>query len=376
MELQGSYFQYATFIIVIISISVQLIFWLRYYLKSVTPDSPVLSSDKPPVSVIICARNEEPNLREHLPSVLQQNYPDYEVIVVNDCSEDNTDMVLKDFMARFPHLRTSTIVKDSRFHHNKKLAQLIGIKAAKNEVLLFTDADCVPVSEDWVALMTSHLRGEKSIVLGYGGYEMEKGILNSYIRYDTMFIAMQYLGRALRGRPYMGVGRNLAYRKSLFLSGSGFSSHYHLASGDDDLFVNANASSTNVAVETNPGSHIRSVPAKSFNELLQQKKRHLSTAGLYKLRDKFMLIAEPFSRVLFYTSIITVLALNYLWQVALGLLIIRGVIMVVTLSKAGKRLGEKKIILPALFFDILAPFINTLFYLSALRNKGKKDRWR
>jgi len=270
MSLQGSVLQYITFSVFILSLVMQLFYWLRYYLKSSINISLPVEKKKPPVSVIICARNEASNLKEHLPAVLQQDYPDYEVIVVNDCSEDDSDMVLSELKLTYPHLKISTIKKDPLFHHNKKLAQIIGIKAAKNELLLFTDADCEPSSERWISLMTSHMRNEKSIVLGYGGYRPERGLLNSYIRYDTMFIAMQYLGMAMRGRPYMGVGRNLAYRKSLFLQGTGFSSHYHIASGDDDLFVNANANAVNTAVETGACSHTRSVPARSFSELFAQ----------------------------------------------------------------------------------------------------------
>lgn len=376
MSIQGSVFQYITFSVFIISLLIQLFFWLRYYLKSSAPAPSTVDESKPPVSVIICARNEAVNLREHLPAVLQQDYSDYEVIVVNDCSEDDSDMVLSELKVQFPHLKISTIKKDPLFHHNKKLAQIIGIKAATNDILLFTDADCRPVSDKWIALMTSHLRNEKTIVLGYGGYNHGKGLLNRYIRYDAMFIAMQYLGRALRGLPYMGVGRNLAYRKSLFLSSNGFSKHYHIASGDDDLFVNANANKQNTAAETGPGSHTRSVPAGSFNDLLRQKQRHMSTAGMYRTRDKFMLIVEPISRLLFYASFVLSLVTEYLWPVATGLFFVRLITMVIVLSRAGRRFDDRDLTFPALFFDLVAPFINSLFYLSALGNKGKKKPWR
>ena len=174
-----------------------------------------------------------------LPSVLEQEYPDYEVIVVNDCSEDNSYDVLGILLEKYPNLKISTINKDPKFTHNKKFAQFIGIKAAKNELLLFTDADCKPVSNRWLEYMTSHFDEKTNFVLGYGGFFSKGGLLNKYIRYDCMFIAMQYLGMALRGVPYMGVGRNLAYRRSVFFRNKGFGSHNHIVSGDDDLMVNS-----------------------------------------------------------------------------------------------------------------------------------------
>jgi len=219
--------------------AVQLFYYLYFYLSLLKKRPAGDPGKKGPVSVIICARNEEENLRAFMPSVLTQDYPDYEVIVVNDCSEDNTFEVLGELIPRYPHLRVSTVQKDPKFTHNKKFAQFIGIKAAANEYLLFTDADCQPVSPGWITGMVSHFSEKTDFVLGYGGFFRGKGLLNQYIRYDTMTIAMQYLGMAIRGLPYMGVGRNLAYKRSVFFKNKGFSSHNYVISGDDDLFVNA-----------------------------------------------------------------------------------------------------------------------------------------
>lgn len=192
---------------------IQLLYYLWFYL-SVWLFKPVQKvSNKQPVSVIICARNEAENLKMFLPSILEQDYPDYEVIVVNDCSEDNSYIVLGEYLQKYPNLKISTVNKDPKFTHNKRFAQFIGIKAAKNEILLFTDADCQAVSKNWISSMSSHFDDKTSFVLGYGGYKREKGFLNRYIRYDSMTIAMQYLGMAIRRIPYMGVGRNLAYRR-------------------------------------------------------------------------------------------------------------------------------------------------------------------
>jgi len=300
MIYQGNLILSVVFSVFALSTAVQVFFYLRYYLAVSLYKHPAGSTDKKPVSVIICARNEAENLRKYLPSVLEQNYPDYEVIVVNDCSEDDTYAVLGNFLHKYPHLKTSTISKDPRFTHNKKFAQFIGIKAAGNDILLFTDSDCGAESEYWVERMASQFNDKTDFVLGYGGYFKTKGLLNRYIRYDTFTIALQYLGMAVRSAPYMGVGRNLAYRRSLFFEKKGFGTHTHVLSGDDDLFVNSNAKGTNTCVEFRKEAHTRSVPCSTVKEWIKQKKRHFTTAPYYKLRDKFRLITEPVSRVLFY----------------------------------------------------------------------------
>jgi cellulose synthase/poly-beta-1,6-N-acetylglucosamine synthase-like glycosyltransferase len=197
--------------------AVQLFYYLWFYLAVHMKRTGNTGTSLPPVSVIICARNEAVNLENFLPSILGQDYPDYEVIVVNDCSEDNSYDILGQLIGRYPHLRVSNVNKDPKFTHNKKFAQFIGIKAAKNEILVFTDADCKPESKKWLQEIASAFDDKTDFVLGYGGYIKSKGLLNRYLRYDCAMIAMQYFGMAIRGVPYMGVGRNLAYRRSLFL---------------------------------------------------------------------------------------------------------------------------------------------------------------
>ena len=364
------------FLLFALTASIQLFYYFFFYLAVYSFKPTDCSSKTVPVSVIICARNEEENLNNFLPAVLEQDYPDYEVIVVNDCSEDNSYDVLGKFLIQYPHLKISTITKDLNFTHNKKFAQFIGIKAAKNDILVFTDADCQPESDKWLRGMTQHFDDKTSFVLGYGGYLKEKGLLNKYIRYDSMTIALQYLGMAIRGVPYMGVGRNLAYRRSLFFSNKGFGSHHHLISGDDDLFVNSNASRNNTKVEFRPGIHTRSIPCSGIKEWITQKKRHLTTGPYYKLRDKVLLIAEPFTRILFYTTLIILLSLTFLWPYVTGIFALRFFTQITIFTLVKKRLNEPGIILYSLFFDIFSPLINGTIYLSNIRSRPGKSKWK
>ncbi len=364
------------FIVFGLTAIVQVFYYLYFYLSAGLYRHPQTGNEfRGPVSVIICARNEEENLRKFLPSVLEQDYPDFEVIVVNDCSEDNTFDVLGGFLKKYPNLKVSNITKDPKFTHNKKFAQFIGIKASANDLLLFTDADCYPESRLWIRQMVSHFDINTDFVLGYGGYMHLKGLLNTYIRFDTMTIAMQYLGLAIRGMPYMGVGRNLAYRRSLFFGNRGFAGHSQMASGDDDLFVNAHASSEDTAIEFRKESHTRSLPSPSFKEWLKQKKRHLTTAKYYKQGDKLILTAEPVSRVLFYGLFATLISALFLWPVVLGIFVIRLLIQGIVLNISRKKFNEPGLLPYVLLFDIVSPLMNAGIYLGNFKPGSGKKRW-
>jgi poly-beta-1,6-N-acetyl-D-glucosamine synthase len=364
------------FIIFLLSASIQLFYYLYYYTAAYFYKPPRKEAASQPVSVIICARNEGENLRKFLPAILEQDYPDYEVIVVNDCSEDNSYLILGNFLLQYPHLRISTVNKDPKFTHNKKFAQFIGIKAAKNEILLFTDADCQPESDKWIESMTSHFHEKTDFVLGYGGYMAGKGFLNKYIRYDCLSIAIQYFGMAIRGIPYMGVGRNLAYRRSLFFANNGYGAHNHLISGDDDLFVNTNATKTNTAIEFSQGTHTRSVPASGLKEWMIQKKRHLTTAPYYRLRDKIILSVEPLSRILFYAALIVLICFGFNWIWIAAVFGIRLLTQFTVYILSAKKLNERGLLPFLIFFDIFSPLLNGILFLSNTGSKSGKNRWR
>ncbi|TAH42261.1 MAG: glycosyltransferase [Bacteroidetes bacterium] len=324
-----------------------------------------------PVSVIICAKNEVLNLRKNLTGVLEQNYPDFEVIVVNDCSWDETGEYLEEMSKKYPHLKVVTLVEQEKYRHGKKFALTLGIKAAKNELLLMTDADCSVESKEWCSIMQSHFNTETEIVLGYGAYMKTKGFLNKLIRFDGFFIAMNYLSAALGGKAYMGVGRNLAYRRSLFFRNKGFAKHNHLFSGDDDLFVNSNSTSKNTAIEIDPKSFTVSEVKSGFSEWQNQKVRHMSTASHYKFYDKFRLFMVPFSGWVFYGLLITLLVLELDWRILLSLY--GGVLLLKLpiLWRNTSRLREKDLFW---IFPILEPvhlLVQPLFYITNLFTKQK-----
>jgi cellulose synthase/poly-beta-1,6-N-acetylglucosamine synthase-like glycosyltransferase len=357
---------------------IQAWYWLQFYRRSAyTEQNAAASTGKfPPLSVVICARNEAENLSKFLPAVLEQDYPSFEVVVVNDCSEDNSFDILGEMMKRYPHLKVSTIQKDPGFAHTKKLAMLIGIKAAKNDLLVFTDADCHPVSKLWLREVASAAAGKAELIIGYGGYIPEKGILNSYIRYETMFIAMQYFGMAMAGVPYMGVGRNLAYRRSYFFDRGGFGPHNHIMSGDDDLFVNRNATADNCSLMLSHDSFTLSVAQENIVAWAKQKRRHFSTAAYYRKNDKVRLAIEPLSRVAYYGLLTTLIVMLVSWPAVLFIALSRLIMRAVILRKATRTFNEERLWFFSLFFDIFAPFVSAFLYLTSGRKGKGREAWK
>jgi len=329
-----------------------------------------------PVSVIICARNEADNLTKNLPLILNQQYSDFEVIVVNDCSEDETEFVLERFQKQYKHLKVTTIKQDAKFRHSKKLALTIGIKAAQNEWILLTDADCCPESPKWIERMQGNFLNDTDIVIGYGGFYKKKSFLNNLIRFDSLFIALQYFTFAIAGKPYMGVGRNLAYRKSLFFTNKGFANHRHLDSGDDDLFVNEVATGKNTRIELTPESITRTESKPTFRDWYYQKKRHITTGHLYKASTKFRLAFEVFSRVFFYPLFILCLIFFTEYYIyILGAFTLRMILQLIIIKVTMNRLKEKFLLLPSLLYDIIVPYLNFMFLISNIFT-SKQLKWK
>lgn len=353
---------------------VQMFYYLGVFTKvgNYTHTSPQPHVDEA-VSIIICARNEEDNLMKNLPLILNQNYPKFEVIVVNDCSFDESYEKLLRMQPDYPHLEIRNIVKNDNYEHGKKFALSIGIKAAKYNRLLLTDADCTPTSANWLKIMQRNFTDKKTIVLGYGPYARGKGFLNKVIRYDTFLIGVQYLSQALRHRTYMGVGRNMAYEKQLFFANKGFASHMHLMSGDDDLFIQEAATRDNVAIEIDHEAHCVSAPKKTWGDWFIQKRRHMTTAVMYPSSIRSFLTMYYVSTALFYVMLIVLAAFLYNWPILIAIFLVRLAVMLLVLGKCAKKLNEKKLVALIPVLDVVMIFVYPSISVSKLL--VRKNKW-
>jgi len=362
------------FAVFVLALFIQLWFYLGCFSRLSFYKKKELQTYTPAASIIICARNEDDNLVEFLPSILSQDYPEFEVVVVNDCSFDNTGDILKEFANKHSNLKIVTIKEDDHYSHGKKVALMMGIKGATHEHLLLTDADCKPNSKDWLKNMMQHFVSETEIVLGYGGYEKQKGFLNKLVRFDTFFIGLQFLSFALAHKTYMGTGRNLAYKKSLFFKMKGFASHYHIESGDDDLFINEAATKQNCKIEVAIENHTISKVKKTFKAWVHQKRRHVTTFKHYNFGSKFRLMMISGSQYLYFTSFIVALVLQFQPMIVLSLFGLRLIIQIIIFTKSMKLLGEKDLIVFAPLIELLLLVVYPMITLSNIF--VKKNKWK
>lgn len=352
-----------------IQIVYQLIFLIGLSRKDNTTEPQLL-----PVSVIVCAHDEEQNLKVLIPALLEQDHSLFEVIIVNDRSNDATfDMLLAE-ASRDHRLRMVHVNRTPPHVDNKKYALTLGIKAARYEWILLTDADCVPTSKSWISSMSAAFNEQTNFVLGYSPYQKLPGLLNKLIRFEALVTAIQYLSFALLKMPYMGVGRNLAYRRSKFLEGKGFNNILKITGGDDDLYVNQNATGKDTAVCLAAGAQLVSVPKLTWREYHRQKIRHLSVGKRYKVKHKLALGAFHATWILSWIVGILLLAVQYRWEWVAGLIAIRVIGWMFTCSKAVQRLSGQF----EMWLVPLLDFIYAFYYLVAgLRALAtKRIKWK
>ncbi len=310
------------------------------------------------VTLIICAKNEAENLRQNLPSILAQRYmnesgkPMYEVIVVNDASDDDTEQVLQELSRQYDHLRPVTISKNAgRNLPGKKYALSKGVEHAAYDWLLLTDADCTPSSENWLARMVAPLQEGKDIVAGIGKHAHAPGLLNAFIRWETMHSFLQYSSYAVAGMPYMAVGRNLACTKKAFQKAQQSAGWDKLPSGDDDLLVNAAGEDHNVAIVAHPQAMTLSPAKNTWGEWVRQKQRHLSTGKYYKTKPLVLLTVYASTQALVWLLFFALLFTGA-WQMALIAMAFRIAIYLTVWSKAAGRMQEKFNLFEYILFDL------------------------
>ena len=356
-------------------IAIQFFYYIIIFGKFAFYKSKKQTSQNFPISVIVCAKNEAENVKKFLPLLMNQDYSNFEVVLIDDASSDETLEIFEEFDKIYKNIKLVKVENNEAFWGNKKFALTMGIKAAKNEHLLFTDADCYPVSNQWITEMSSHFTNEKTIILGYGAYDKIAGsFLNKIIRFETLITATQYFSWAKKGNPYMGVGRNMAYQRSEFFEVNGFVNHMKIRSGDDDLFINQVANKENTAICYSYESFTKSKPKATFSDWITQKRRHIATANYYKKFDKLQLSVFFFSQISFVFLAIFMLITQFQLIVVLSLIGFRYVFSWTSIGFASGKLKEKDVMY---FFPILEIVLMiTQLYLFVINIFSKPVLWK
>lgn len=354
-------------------LTIQIIYLILFLVAFRKPEKSQ-SNEQPGVSVIVAAHDEEENLRELIPLLLLQNYPEFEVIIVEDRSNDNTFDFLLEATKVYERLKMVRVAHKPDHINGKKFAITLGIRAARYDWVLFTDADCRPASTNWIASAAAKFQESAKIVIGFSPYIKSEGLLNSFIRFESFLTGIQFMGLALLGKPYMGVGRNLAYRKALFLNSKGFNSHLGVTGGDDDLFVNEHTSKENTVVSLGTEAIVFSKPKISWGEFLHQKFRHLSVGKHYKFSDKVVLGLFSLTWLLTWFMVLPSLFFSPWINALAALFALRMALMITMLHVLPKKMGD-------VFEAWKTPFLDFMyaFYYLGIGAKAlfvKKVKWK
>ena len=354
-------------------IAVQVLYYLFLFTRLAfykKPDNP--QQQEQSLSVIVCARDEARNLLRNLPGILVQQYDtEHEIIVVNDNSVDESRFILDEFKKSFVNLKSIELTQEAKLISGKKFPLSMGIKSATYDIVLLSDADCVPASEHWIYKMQEGYTEGIEDVLGYGAYNKKPGLLNKIIRFETFHTALQYFSYALAGIPYMGVGRNLSYKREVFLKNKGFSSINQIPSGDDDLFINQVAKKSNTGIVIDPEAHTLSEPKRTLGDWVKQKYRHYTTSRYYLFKHKFLLGLYSMTLFLVYPLLILSI-IFYNWEQALIAFAVRFLLQAIVYYKSMKKLNENDLWPYFLFFDIWM-FFYTFLFLPAVWKKPRKN---
>ena len=333
-----------------------------------------------PVSVVICARDAYEYLTELIPALLHQDYPEFEIVIVNDCSDDDTEEYLKDLARNEQRIKPVQLKQHLNFFNGKKFPLSMGIKSAKNDLIILTDCNCMPVNDLWLRSVVECYGKGTEMVIGYSPIMHRKNSFNRLMRFDNLQQGLFYLSAALKGHPYMGVGKNLSYRKELFYRNKGFISHYTTSVGDDDLFVSQVATKRNTQALIDADNAILTTPARNFKLWMRQKSSRYSTIPKYRIRARFSLGLFYLSQLVFYASFITLLCLKPAFALSLGavfyipilafLFLLRYGTQLLIYHKASKRLGEKGLLPGLLLYDLLFTLLTPLLRLMGRMNVG------
>lgn len=350
--------------------AIQLAYYLGVFGKFAFAKAQQITPKKIPISVIVCAKNEEENVAKYIPLLAEQNYPDFEIVLIDDASSDNTLEIFEDFEKKYPNVRLVKVENNEAFWGNKKYALTLGIKAATKEYLLFTDADCYPTSKDWITAMSSQFTMQKTIVLGYGKYEkVTNSFLNKIIRFENLLTTVQYFSWAKLGFPYMGVGRNMAYKKEEFFNVNGFIDHMQIRTGDDELFINEAANNKNTTIAFTPESFSVSKGKTSFSAFFDLKRREIATANYFKSMDQFRLGVFYASQLLFVVMAALLLSFQYEWIIVASIVLSRYIFAWLVMGFAAGKLKENDLKFWFPIVEIVLIFTQVNAYFTNLFSK-------
>ena len=339
------------------------IYFVQIFLQYKDPSNSV----KPQINTslfLVAIKNESLQIEEFLSNLeVIHNRTQNCCIIIDDYSDDLEYEKTKEIISKFEWVK---LIQSKSKKGKKHALRQVFLSYPENNFILL-DADCRPISHEWLTQMQSQLNSN-DIVLGYGPFFKENSFLNKLIRFEASWIAAQYFGYALRGIPYMGVGRNMAVKSTLYNILDKSIKGKEIQSGDDDMLVQALQKDSNVGIVTTKESFVYSKAESTYTSYLNQKRRHISTSSYYKPVHKALLGGIAICQILFYPVLF--ISIFYLTtKVWLSLFLIKWLSSWYYFYAISKRLDEHDLKNIGPFMEIIYSFHLIILALSSFARR-------
>ena len=331
-------------------------------------------AEKKPLSLILTIRNEEENLKNNLPKILSLENIDFEMVVVDDFSQDNSYLILGLLKDRYKRLTISALNQETKF--STKLALNIAIKATNNKWILTVPVSLAEVAAEWLDYISQATNNEKNVVIGYSTVARSKGFYNRLTRIENYFSYLKSTGYILNGIPFVYSVENVAFQKEKYFEIGGFGQKVTEHYANLELVINSFIRKKTTAVLFNKESSIRKtevVKRADYFDLLKKSIRiesHLSSS------KRVILFLIEFGKLLFLPiAAFVIVLLPELWIILAGLMgfIFTPYLFIIKITQ--NRLNERKIFIPSLVYDLLMPYYK-LFFRWHFNRRSRKNRWK
>lgn len=327
-----------------------------------------------PLSLIYTVRNEETRLKNNLAPVLSISEADFEVIVVDDFSQDNSFQVLGMLKGRSDRLKVSTLHQETRF--STKMAQNLALKAAKYDWVLAVPISFENASPEWILGISNALNNNDTVVLGYCSAQNSGGIVNRMYRIESFLSFTKSIGYILNNVPFVYSEENVAFQKKNYFEIGGHAHKISESYANLELLINFFIRKEKTSILFGWETAIKKTEDLIWNDYLDILKKSLRIEKHLSASKKAVLVFDEITKLLFLPfTILTIILLNDLWPVFTVLLFIMFAARLFIINIALNRLKESKIFISSLLYDLAVPYFK-LFYRWYFNNSRQKQKWK
>lgn len=344
-------------------------YYLIYARFSFQRKKPQKSFYQPPVSVVMVAKDAAGVLLKTLPKFLNQQYGDFEVVVVDDNSQDDTKLLILEYQQQYTNLKLVELDTAVTTIRGEKFALSMGIRCASHPFLLVTNPECAPSSTHWLEKMAGNFEGGKQIVLGYSTFEKKNNPFNRLLHFDNLLNAIQYFSLARIHSPYRGDAKNMGFTEQVFTQQRGFAKHNHISYGEEDIFISRAANKNNTGIEYTPDA-VTILQRGALHHYWKDHKQGLYYTRRYNtFRNRFLLTSYAIINLLFYVALAFAIVYSIgnilLIAVTAGIAAVRVISQYFVFGFAAKKLNEKQVIPGLILYDLLFALLNPLYFMDA-----------